>query len=436
MSDLANATQQVSSKTGGPRVPRRLVALLVIGVAAILAAILVRFSPWAQEYPLRNASLTTLRSWAAQNPRDPLLLYYLGTKAYNANSLAEAGGAFENAVSLDPKMVRAYVGLALVQRDIGQLPQAYASAKQAQQLAPNDLDIQFLVGTLVMRTSAGRAVPEFESVTQKAPRRADAWYWLGICLQQINQKGEAIASLKKAVSLEPKNPLYQRDLGHVLLEMNFFADARAALQKSLALNPDDPRTRFILGDTRLKMAQSDDDLREADALLAACENLLGRASEKDPDMLASAISKRGEIAQRLGQPKQALAHFKRARSLAPRTLNYLYQEAEAHRLVGDEAQSKSLMRLYSRLSAGENAAFQMMERIRQDPKKPELRLQLARLFVKNGDLARAINQYEYCLYLDPLQSEAKRELEALKKRHDLGQPAGLKGATPSATGAP
>jgi len=416
---VSSVSRQFDETTPRRRTPRRLILLLVAGAVAVCIALAVRYSPWAHEYQLRKASLSTLRSWAAETPRDPLLLYYLGTKAYNANSIAEAGLSFENAASLDPKMSRAFVGLALVQRDIGQYPQAYASAKQAQLLEPKDLDIQFLIGTLLMRSSKEKAIPEFQNITRRAPRRADAWYWLGICQQQINQKGEAIAALRKAVSLQPDNWLYQRDLGHVLLEMNFFGEARSILERAVVLNPKDPRAHYILADARLKMAQTDQDVQAVDALLATGQSLLNQDGEVDVDLSARIIGKRGEIAQRLKRPRVALTYFQQARKLAPDDLSYLYQQAEAYRLLGEGARAKELMGQYDRLSAAANEQFQLMERIKQDPKEPALRLKLARMFARNHDMARALNQYEYCLYLDPLQADAKRELDALKKKQQL-----------------
>lgn len=417
MAEPDNAADPQREKPAPRRhIPPRLYVLLAVGVVAIVVALGLRSSTWAHEYQLRRANLTTLRSWAAQNPRDPLLLYYLGTKAYNANSLAEAGLSFENAVSLDPKMSRAFVGLAVVQRDIGQMPQAYASAKQAQLLKPEDPDIRFLLGTLIMPASKEKAIEEFRSLTQQAPGRADAWYWMGICQQGFNQKGEAITSLRKAVSLEPKNSLYQRDLGHVLFEMNFFDEARSVLERALRLRPDDPRTQYLVADARLKLAQSDQDLQEADALLASCQKQQSEGADADVELLAGAIGKRGEIAQRLKRWKEALAYFQKARQLTPENLSFLYHEAEVQRLLGNLGPSKVLMVRYDRLSAVANAQFQLTERIKQDPKEPRLRLELARMYARSGDVDRALNQYTYCLYLDPLQVDAKRELEALKKK--------------------
>lgn len=401
-----------------PELPRRsrLRFLLILGVVVIVLALGIRMNPWVREYPYRTASLATLREWAKGSPRDPLLYYYLGTKAYNAQSLGEAGFCFQNAVNLDPKLTRAFVGLALVQRDVGQFTEAYGNAKQAQERAPRDVDIQFLVATLVMEASRSRAIPEFEKVTRMAPRRAEAWYLLGTCQQEINQVGEAIGALRKAVTLEPKVAIYQRELGKAQLQMNQFAEARATLETAIGLDAQDPVTHYLLGETWLKTAQSDADLQKADGYFQEYVKIQGRPDGSTAATFAAAHAKRAEIARRMRQPKQALTLIKTAQQVAPNELRFLYDEAEVLRALGDEARARALMAEYTRRTTDREAARQMTERVKQDPKNPDLRLRLARLFAKSGDLPRAINQYEYCLYLEPLQVEARRELDALKKQ--------------------
>lgn len=403
-------------QSGKLPVPPRLRFLLVAGIVIISAAAAVRFSPWAHEYQLQRASLAALRQRAADAPRDPLLFYYLGTKAYNARSLGEAGYCFQQATSLDPKMARAHVGLALVYRDAGQWDKAYASARQAQQLTPRDVDTQYLVAMLVMHASNSRAIPEFRKVTQMAPRRADAWYWLGVCQGDINEKAEGIEALKKAVSLEPRNPIYHRDLGAVLLERNFFPEARSEFETALRLLPIDAQTNYLLGVTRLKTARSDDDLRAAGTLMAKAQELLGAPTQQTAISHAAIYGRRAEVARRLRQPKEALGYLERARKLDARKLSYLYDQATVLRMLGQEDPARRLMDEYSRRFPAEELAFQITQRVKQDPKDPLLRLKLARLHAQNEDYAQAINQYEQCLYLDPFQTDARRELDALKKR--------------------
>ncbi len=416
---------------GKPPRPRRLPLLVGFGILIITTALVFRFSGWGHEFQLRRASLETLRTWAAAKPRDPLLYYHLATKAYAANSLAEAGACYQTAVNQAPRMAKAYLGLALVQRSIEAWPQAYESAKKAQEIDPRDVDTQLVVGDLVMHASRARAIPEFQRATQLAPGRADGWYWLGVCNEEINQRAEALTALRKAVALEPGNAVYQRDLGKVLMETNFFAEARSALERAHKADGRDPQTNFLLGEVRLKTAQSDQDLRDADRLFAEAQAALASVTGADPASLAQVLGERAQAAKRLRKPQEALNYLEMARKLAPRGLKYLYDEAEVLRLAGQEQRARAMMTEYSRLSLGVNSASQLIERIKQDPKQPSLRLKLARVFARNRDYPRAVNQYEYCLYLDPKQEDARRELNALKKRLGAPSNAGQSG-TPAA----
>lgn len=418
---MANDSSVLSpSRDRATASPRRRVSrlwlLVGLGCLAVAAATALRFSPWAREQQLRRASLAALRAWAAPAPRDALLFYYLGLRAYEANSLGEAGYSFQKATELDPKMHRAFLGLAMVHRDAEQFPEAYAAAKQAQALRPRDPDTQMLVGVLVMNASKTRAVTEFQRVTQLAPRRADAWYSLGVCHNDINQVGEAIEAFKKAVELDPESSLYQRDLGQALLTRNLFDEARAALEKAYRLNPQDPQTPYLLGVALLKMARGEEEVRRADELFASAQKLLGPPTATTATTHAMISSRRAEIARRRGDLKTALKLVEEARRMDPAKLQYLYDLAETLRLKGDTERARVLNREYARRSEIANAVFQASERVKQDPKNPQLRLNVARLFVKSGDLARGINQYEYCLYLDPKNAAAKRELAEVKRK--------------------
>src|SRR5947209_2198408 len=101
---LAGAHVSVPAvRRGRPRLGR----LLVLGLVLVGTAVAVRLSPWAQEYPLKRASLPVLQTWALESPRDPLVHYYLGTAYSNAGTYPAALSEFQRAAALDPRMARA-----------------------------------------------------------------------------------------------------------------------------------------------------------------------------------------------------------------------------------------------------------------------------------------------------------------------------------------
>jgi predicted Zn-dependent protease len=165
----------------------------------------------------------------------------------------------------------------------------------------------------------------------------------------------------------------------------------------------------------LKLAQTDPDFAQVASQFATAERLLGAPDAESTAAHVELASARAELALRRQQPEAALTYLRRARKLAPENLQLLFQESEALRRAGRVPEAQRLMAEYEERSALANALFQMTERVKQDPKNPSLRLKMARLFARNKDTARAINQYEYCLYLDPLDADAKRELNALKR---------------------
>src|SRR4051794_29935364 len=204
---------EVENPPGGGHVPvpavrkrrPRLGWLLLVGLALVGMALAVRLSPWAQEYPLKRASLPVLQSWALESPRDPLVHYYLGTAYSNAGTYPAALSEFQRAAALDPKMARAYTGIAAVQQRIGNLGDAYDAARKAVTLEPKSAEAQLVLAAIAYQGSKSQARLEFERLTKLAPKNADAWHWLGVCAEDLRDPNTAFPPLARAVELAPGN---------------------------------------------------------------------------------------------------------------------------------------------------------------------------------------------------------------------------------------
>jgi len=96
------------------------------------------------------------------------------------------------------------------------------------------------------------AIPELERITKSAP---PAWFLLGLAYQQLNQPAKAIAPLRNAVRLDPKNMAALLELADAELTTG---DARGAVRDFGALaaaEPDSPKAREGLGRAYVSLSE-------------------------------------------------------------------------------------------------------------------------------------------------------------------------------------
>jgi tetratricopeptide (TPR) repeat protein len=392
------------------RRPRRLIWIVIAGVALALLAYVLRESQWARDYRYRNASLGALEDWASTGSRDPLLYFYLGTQYHNAGILPEALSSFQRAGVLDPKLTQAHVGMASVSLKLERLDQAQEAARKAVSLDPGSVDAQLLLALSTYPESKSKALLEFQKLAKLAPKRADAWHWTGRCSRELNDFSGALEPLRTAVRLDPRNGVYYRDLGAVLLDLGKLTEARGELEQALRWIPEDPEANYLLARQLVNTAASDADLKRAEELMARSIQLLGRTDRRN---VAAVMVERAEVLRQLKRPKEAIEELQRARVIDPSNTRILHYLGLAARALGDDAEAERHLQEYSRLSRQAKDLSNMEQRVRQDMKNPALRLRMARLYAGAGQLPKAVNQYDMCLYLQPGNAEAKKERQKL-----------------------
>jgi Flp pilus assembly protein TadD len=97
---------------------------------------------------------------------------------------------------------------------------------------------------------------------------ADPHLGLAMCLAQRGAAGEALATLRDALRVEPGNPVVEANVGLIELERGRAAEAIAPLRRALALDPDLHQARFALSRALARTGDRNGALREATDLLA------------------------------------------------------------------------------------------------------------------------------------------------------------------------
>jgi TolB-like protein/tetratricopeptide (TPR) repeat protein len=156
--------------------------------------------------------------------------------------------AYDEAIGLDPKFAKAYVGKAIAMSDLtnyltpeaGQqiVEQALAIERRAIELAPDlgPAHTAYAFG-LDSKFEFVAAAPEFEQAVALAPGDSEVLRASAEFLSGLGHAGQALERARRAVELDPLNPETHGTLGRVLFEMRRYQEAIAAYDQAVSLNP-------------------------------------------------------------------------------------------------------------------------------------------------------------------------------------------------------
>jgi serine/threonine-protein kinase len=159
----------------------------------------------------------------------------------------QAATQFEQAVALDPGFAQAWAWLSVTRSllyqdgvpspELGQA--ALSAAEKAFALSPQLAEAHFALGVfhrMVTRDRA-QAVEVFRRGLEVAPDNVDLLRNLGYAEEERGRLEEALAAMRRAVSMDPQSWLNQYSLSRTLLMLDRSREAREAADRGLALNP-------------------------------------------------------------------------------------------------------------------------------------------------------------------------------------------------------
>jgi tetratricopeptide (TPR) repeat protein len=192
------------------------VAGLLFGAGAALAQVLSADLPEAQKKELDALPDDVLRmerisAWISKDPENARLHFHLGNYAFDAGKLAEAAKAYEQAITLEPKLVGAHVNLGSVYDELNRLDDAIASYRKALELQPNEDRTLCNMGNVYFKKRQyERAIEHFQLALQANPKSQLAHYNLAILFADAGIYKEAIREWESAVAIDPESDLGRR----------------------------------------------------------------------------------------------------------------------------------------------------------------------------------------------------------------------------------
>ncbi len=348
------------------RIPSHLAA------GAVLALILVAAPSAAQQEAKQPA-----KKPAAQKPSAEAALagaqQAIEEKRYDTAILL-----LENFLLENPGHGEALFTLAYAYSLAGRTPDAIETYRQTLEVEPKLFPARFNLGMLLLRSEEpAEAAEEFLQAAELEPENPRARLLAGMALQEVGREDEAIVQFRRAAELAPADPEPRRGLLTLLLEKNDEAGAETVLGELLALEPTAPDLRRLRAELLLRREKHDE-------ALAAFEDYL----KLKPDDAAAHLTV-GRLCRAQGKTEEALRHFQAADASGnPSGAQTAEAAQERAELLAELNRWDEAIPLYEAAAA-------------RDPENIEVRAALGFAYLETKQYARAAEELQAALRLDP-----------------------------------
>ncbi len=245
-----------------------------------------------------DAALEEFQAVLRSDPDNADVHQQLALTLKQQGNLGAAAQAFEKVLTLDPERREAYYNLGTVLR------QQAAAVRRGNPPAPIAPSIEAVLREAAGSLSRGdrkAARTVLEKAALDAPSSAAVWNLLGFAQGQERDLTAAVASLRRAVELNPDMPEAHYNLGVALWYGGDRARALESLERSILLNPAAAEVHAFLGMARREAGEPDRARQALQRAIALAPNL--PAPYVDLGLL---FLNSGRIAKGLGQIEAAL----------------------------------------------------------------------------------------------------------------------------------
>jgi len=190
-------------------------------IAAKIRAVLGDTTPESEK--LAAAETVTASSF------DALRAYERGQELSRSNKLDEALDAYKQAIALDPKMGRAYAGMAVVYDDLKDEAKSKAAYEEALKRVDRmtEREKYRTLGTyyLLVARNYEKAIENYRELLRRYPADSAAHGNLGMAYMLTGNPERAVAEAREVLKIYPKNLKQRRNLALYLMYSSDFKNA-------------------------------------------------------------------------------------------------------------------------------------------------------------------------------------------------------------------
>jgi tetratricopeptide (TPR) repeat protein len=295
---------------------------------------LARFAAAAQEQPenlpaqlgiaksqIRLAQLAeakkTLTQLAAARPNHPEIIFWQGKAAQAVGEHDAALASYRAAIVAakgSPESVEAYLALAKLQAELGQLAIAQETLSEARNKVPPSGPLYHALGEVAMsRADYAGAYEQFQKALDLDAGDTRARFMGAVSLTRLGRFEEALAAFTSVSQTDKDFPGLAVERGRMFEESGRNAEALAQYEAALAKTPDDPEVQIRVGCARMIAGQT-----------ASAEEMLEKVAKVRPRS-AEANYCLGRTLFDLERYLDAMVRLERAVSIDPtRAIYHLY----------------------------------------------------------------------------------------------------------------
>jgi eukaryotic-like serine/threonine-protein kinase len=339
-------------------------------------------------------------------------------RGHDSKNIQAALDYFDQALKQDPKFALAYAGIADASlrmysstKEGFWTQKALGAAQQADQLNGNLPEVHSTLGSVYETTGKySEAIAELKRAISLAPNSDEAYRRLGGVYLDSGNASQAIENFQKAIELNPYFWVNQNELGNGYLRQQDYPKALEAFKQVTVLEPDIGTGYDNTGNAYLLQGQYKE-----------CIPYFQKALQVEP--YSATYSNLGTAYFFLKQYADAAAMFEKARDLTPNDTQIMVNLADAYRW--SQQQDKATATYQQAISLG-------FKELATNPQDAEVMAQIALSYAKTGDIkqasdfihrARAIDKenVEYVYDEAMINSIGNRNAEAFKALEDAFQ---------------
>lgn len=239
--------------------------------------------------------------------------------------------------------------------------------------------------------------------TQLEPENPRAWVWLGKVEEKLQNRPPAEEAFKKALEVAPNDTEALAWMARQLQRRRQPTDAMVLLARLRELDPKREDLPLIEGKCLQDLGREE----EARTALREAVRLVPLQSEGWLEL--------GRLELNSNHPAEAEEAFRRVLQLSPSDREGLFSLAQALEKQGKKTEAERVRTRQAQVEKDLKSTRDAAQKIRENPKDPDPRIEIAALMLQNGLTQEGARWLESAITLDP---KNQRALE-LKNRFGL-----------------